>query len=641
MPRAVRPGDEDRYRLLIDSIADYAIYMLDPTGIVTSWNPGAERFKGYVAEEIIGQHFSRFYTEEDKAAGLPARALATAAKEGRFESEGWRMRKDGRRFWANVVIDPVRAPDGTIIGFAKVTRDLTERRATEEALRQSEEQFRLMVQGVSDYAIYRLDLEGLVSSWNLGAERIKGYRPNEIIGRSFAEFYTPEDQASGLPARGLATAAKEGRFEAEGWRMRKDGTRFRAHVIIDAIHDEAGNLTGFAKITRDITERDTAQRQLEAAREALFQAQKLEAIGQLTGGVAHDFNNLLMAITGSLELVRKRLPEDPKITPLIDNALMGAQRGATLTQRMLSFARRQAMKTEVVDVEALVRGMEGLIERSVGSGITVRLDFPANLPPIETDALQLETAILNLAVNARDAMLGEGALRLWADWLPAESAKIHPNGFVRLCVEDTGVGMDAETATRAVEPFFTTKGVGRGTGLGLSMVNGLVEQSGGRLTIDSEPGGGARVELRFPACTGSAQPVEAQAAPSPSVSGRPLSILAVDDDVLVLMNTAALLEDLGHQVTEAESVAEALEHLEARPFDLVITDQVMPGATGLELVALIRERWPDLPVILATGYAELPAEIGATLHQITKPFMQHDLVKALAKVMPASRALAD
>jgi PAS domain S-box-containing protein len=302
--------DEGRYRLLVESITDYAIYMLDSDGVVTSWNPGAQRFKGYVADEIVGQHFSVFYTEADRAAGGPAKALAAAAQEGHFEREGWRVRKDGTRFWAHVVIDPIKTDGGALIGFAKITRDLTERREAEAALRQSEQQFRLLVQGVADYAIYMLDRRGNVSSWNLGAERIKGYAPAEIIGQHFSRFYTEEDRTAGLPAEGLATAEREGRWENEGWRLRKDGSRFWAHVVIDCIRDDDGKVVGFAKITHDNTERRDAQRALEEAREALFQSQKMQAVGQLTGGVAHDFNNLLTVIIGGLDTLKRCEPHE-------------------------------------------------------------------------------------------------------------------------------------------------------------------------------------------------------------------------------------------------------------------------------------------------------------------------------------------
>ena len=348
--------DAERFRLLVESVSDYAIYMLDPEGIITTWNAGAQRFKGYTADEIIGQHFSRFYTEEDRRSGLPARALATAAGEGHFEQESWRVRKDGTRMWAHVVIDPIRDGDGGLIGFAKITRDISERKAAQDALRRSEERFRLLVQGVTDYAIYMLDPEGHVTNWNPGAQRFKGYKEEEIQGEHFSRFYTEEDRATELPRRALETAVRDGRFEQEGWRVRKDGSRFWAHVVIDPIWDEGGKLLGFAKVTRDVTEKREAQEALEKARAALFQAQKMETVGQLTGGIAHDFNNLLAVVCGNLELVLKRMPADAKLKRWLENAFEAAQRGATLTKRMLAFARRQDLKIEAVNVPNLVTG---------------------------------------------------------------------------------------------------------------------------------------------------------------------------------------------------------------------------------------------------------------------------------------------
>src|SRR5690348_14939840 len=245
---------EGRFRLMVENVTDYAIYMLDPNGVIVNWNAGAERMKGYKAEEIIGNHFSRFYSKEERQAGLPAKVLETAAKEGHHQDEGWRIRKDGSRFWASVEIDAIRDPEGRLIGFGKVTRDVSERRAAQEALRSSERQFRLLMDGIRDYAIYMLDPSGVISSWNAGAERIKGYSANEIIGHHFSRFYTEADRAAGAPVRALVTAASEGRFESEGWRVRKDGSAFWASVVVDRIQDENGKLLGFAKITRDITE---------------------------------------------------------------------------------------------------------------------------------------------------------------------------------------------------------------------------------------------------------------------------------------------------------------------------------------------------------------------------------------------------
>ncbi|MGE4047297.1 MAG: PAS domain S-box protein, partial [Acetobacteraceae bacterium] len=332
------------HHLLVQSVVDYAIFMLDPEGRVTSWNPGAERIKGYTREEILGSHFSRFYPPEELAAGVPARALRIAAETGRFHTEGWRIRKDGSRFWAMIVIDRIDQ-GGKLLGFAKITRDMTEERAAQLEALEKERQFRLLVRGVTDYAIFMLTPDGCVSNWNTGAERIKGYTEPEILGEHFSRFYTEEDRAAGLPRKALETARREGRYESEGWRVRKDGSRFWAGVVLDAIADDQGELIGFAKITRDLTERREVQLELEKSREQLFQSQKMEAVGNLTGGLAHDFNNLLTGISGSLELMRARLAQG-RINDLeryIIAAQGAAARAAALTHRLLAFARRQRL----------------------------------------------------------------------------------------------------------------------------------------------------------------------------------------------------------------------------------------------------------------------------------------------------------
>jgi PAS domain S-box-containing protein len=634
-------GEDARYRLLVNAITDYAVYMLDPTGIIVSWNPGARRFKGYERDEIIGNNFSQFFTEEDRLAKVPQRALDSAAREGKFETEGWRVRKDGTRFWAHVVIDPILGAEGELVGFAKITRDLTERRLAEETLRQSEERFRLLVQSVTDYAIYMLDPDGYITNWNAGAQRIKGYRPEEVIGKHFSMFYTDDDRARGEPQRGLDTATREGRFEKEGWRVRKDGTRFVANVVIDPVRDPTGAIIGFAKVTRDVTERVEAQRALDLARETAFQTQKAEALGQLTGGIAHDFNNLLMVILSSLELVQKRLPDDPKISRLIGNAVQGAQRGASLTQRMLAFARRQDLKTEPVDIAGLVRGMIDMLGRSLGPAITITTSLPHDLPHAQADTNQLELALLNLAVNARDAMLGGGALTISARKQDMRTGEL-PNGhYVCISVKDTGAGMDNETLARAAEPFFTTKGVGKGTGLGLSMVHGMAEQLGGRLLLKSRIGEGTSAEIWLPIANEdpriSSSPGAAQTDP---INTKPASlvVLAVDDDALVLANIATMLEDAGYTVLQANSGLEALSVLRATPqVDLVVTDHAMPNMTGCELAEAIRVERPQIPVILASGYADLPAGAAAGIPKLPKPFRQSDLIDMVTATLTAPK----
>jgi PAS domain S-box-containing protein len=628
----------NRFELLVQSVADYAIYMLDPSGTVVSWNAGAERLKGYAPAEIIGRHFSHFYTIEDRAAEIPTDALRTAERDGRFEAEGWRVRKDGTQFWANVVLDPIRAPAGELLGFAKVTRDLTERRANEEALRHSEERFRLLVQSVTDYAIYMLDPQGHVVSWNAGAERFKGYAAHEIIGRHFSSFYTDEDREAGTPRIALHTAETTGRFEAEGWRVRKDGTRFWASVVIDPVRAPSGDLLGFAKITRDLTERRQSQLALEQAREAFFQAQKMEAIGKLTGGVAHDFNNLLAAIVGSLDLARRKMADGADISRFIDNAMKAAERGATLTQRMLAFARKQELKLETVDPVALVRGMAELLQHTIGAGVRIDTQFPLLVKRVHADPAQLELALLNLAVNARDAMPEGGRIVIAAREervLPGEGSKA--GDYVCLSVTDTGRGMDSETLVRATEPFYTTKGVGKGTGLGLSMVHGFAEQCGGRLLLDSRPGEGTTADIWLPVSQAEAAEPLGDVAPQRRPAEAQLVVLAVDDDSLVLTNTAAMLEDAGHRVLQAQSGKAALQLLSEHRVDLLVTDFAMPEMNGAQLAQAAQVGWPALPVLLVSGYAELSETMAEDFPRLAKPFRQDQLLPAVEQAVAAQR----
>jgi PAS domain S-box-containing protein len=547
---------------------------------------------------------------------------------------------------------PLALSDGTT-GQLAISRDVTERNKGRDAqrrlnaeleerirertaeleaalhrLQESERSFELLVESVTDYALYRLDPAGRIVSWNSGARRIKGYEAAEIIGKNFECFYSEQDRAAGVPAAGLRTAAREGRLETEGWRLRKDGSRFWANVIIDAIHSN-GRLVGYAKITRDITERRAADARLR-------QSQKMEAVGQFTGGAAHDFNNLLMAILGSLEILRKRLPNDPRLLALLDNAVQGAKRGSSLTQRMLAFARRQELKQEAVDLAHLVNNMLELLERSLGPTINIETRFPREAVRVRTDANQLETALLNLAINSRDAMPSGGTITITVAEHPIAVA--HPTGlppgpYACLSVTDTGQGMDEATLARATEPFFTTKGIGKGTGLGLSMVDGLIGQSGGKLIVQSVPARGSTIELWFPITTqtdaaGERNPTDATEG---SQTQRQLYILAVDDDSLVLANIAAMLEDLGHRVIAVGSGARAIEEIESTPaIDLVITDQAMPVMTGTQLIESLRVRRPALPVILATGFAELPKGLSTSIGRLSKPFTQRALAEALA-----------
>jgi signal transduction histidine kinase/ActR/RegA family two-component response regulator len=376
-------------------------------------------------------------------------------------------------------------------------------------------------------------------------------------------------------------------------------------------------------------------RERETALAQLFEAQKMDTIGQLTGGVAHDFNNLLMAVLGSLSLLEKRLPEDPRSQRLLHNAVQGAQRGAALTQRLLAFSRRQELKPQAVDVPQLVSGMRGLLERALGHDIELRTQFAGDLPPALVDANQLELALLNVALNARDAMAGGGALSISAHH-DTRSAIAGPNNleageYLCIVIADTGVGMDQATLAKATEPFFTTKGPGKGTGLGLSMVHGLAAQSGGLLRINSQPNAGTTLELWLPMAKTAAVSVST-ATPKTSLPNiGSCKVLIVDDDLLVMTGTSAMIEDLGHTSIEAHSAAEALDKLASGiEVDVVITDHAMPAMTGLQLARCIREKYSGLPVILATGYAELPGDpLSLGIPRLAKPCNQYDIAMAI------------
>jgi PAS domain S-box-containing protein len=628
-------NDAERFQLLVSAVTDYAIYMLDPTGRIATWNSGAERFKGYSASEIIGEHFSRFFTDEDRAAELPQRALRIAAREGRFEAEGWRVRKDGTRFWAHAVLDAIRGEDGRLLGYAKITRDVTDRKEREQALFESEQRFRMLVQGVRDYAIYMLDRDGTITNWNSGAELIKGYRAEEVIGGHFSRFYTEEDRGRGEPARALETALREGKYEREAWRVRKDGTLFWARVVIDPIYDESGRHIGFAKITRDETDRKRAQDELEEARSAVAQAQKLQALGELTGGIAHDFNNLMTVIAGSTELLLKRpdMPEE-KRRRYLEAIAETTKRATTLTSHLLAFGRRRAIRPEVLDLNVRLDALAEVLSRTIGSQIEVVLDLAPDLGRVEVDPAELETAILNAAFNARDAMPDGGRLTI-----ETRNRGEGEEAMVALTVRDTGTGMPRDVAERAFEPFFTTKEVGKGTGLGLSQIHGFAAQAGGRAELASREEEGTSLTILLPR-TG--KPLTAGSVETPrAVLPDELRVLLVEDNLQVRHFGEALLVELGCSVEAVATGDEALARLEAGGIDLVFTDVVMPGMSGVELARRVRESWPDLPVLLASGYSEEVTRLGGgEFTVLAKPYGAEALASAMANVLAAAREQA-
>ncbi|HEY1505862.1 MAG TPA: PAS domain S-box protein [Stellaceae bacterium] len=471
-------------------------------------------------------------------------------------------------------------------------------------LEEAEQHLTLLIDAVVDYAIFMLDPFGNVVSWNSGAQRIKGYDRDEIVGQHFSRFYTEADRTAGIPAHALAHAMDAGKYEMEGWRLRKDGSRFWANVVITAIRDDAGTLIGFAKITRDLTER-------RATEERLRQAQKMEAVGQLTGGLAHDFNNLLTVITGNIETLKRRLADrsEPALERLASAAQRGAERGALLVHRLLAFSRSQPLAPKAVSVNTLVGGMSDMLRRTLGETILIENVLAGGLWTTFVDTTELESALLNLAINARDAMPDGGRLTIEAanvflDEAYAAEAEIAPGQYVGIFVSDTGTGMTPDVIAKAFEPFFTTKGVGEGTGLGLSQVYGFIKQSGGHVKVYSEVGAGTTVKLYLPRhiepATRDANPA-AQAAPQ----GHGETILVVEDDPDVRTFTIEMLRELSYTVVEATDGQGALRMLDAhREIVLLFTDVGLPGGmNGRQLADEALRRRNQLKVLFTSGYA--------------------------------------
>jgi PAS domain S-box-containing protein len=535
----------------------------------------------------------------------------------------------------NLDYTPILGEDGLPGGVLAIVLEATERARADGMAHEAEQHFRLLVHGVTDYAIYMLDPTGVVSSWNPGAERIKGYRREEILGHHYSRFHTEEDRVAGVPQKALAIAAAAGKYENEGWRVRKNGERFWASVVVDAIRAVDGTLVGFAKVTRDMTEHRKAQQALEEAREALFQSQKMEAVGQLTGGVAHDFNNMLAGIIGAMELLRRRIRDGrySEVDRYIDTAVASANRAAALTARLLAFGRRQSLDVKPVNVNAVVTSMVDLLGRTMGEDIALETRLHPDLWPAMTDANQVENALLNLAINARDAMPDGGKLTVTTtgttlDRADAGAADSPMAGdYVVLQVSDTGQGMAPEVLARAFEPFYTTKPLGQGTGLGLSMIYGFAKQVGGHVRITSELGQGTTVLLYMPRTRGvGAERLEATDAAGEAPAGAGETLLVVEDDSSVRMQVMDYLTEMGYAAIEARDGASALPVLRSqRRIDLLVTDVGLPGGmNGRQLADIARQLRPGLKTLFITAYAE-----GATsrtrfldpgMELIAKPF---------------------
>jgi PAS domain S-box-containing protein len=484
----------------------------------------------------------------------------------------------------------------------------------------SERNFRLLVEGIVDYAIYMLDIDGRVSNWNAGAERIKGYQAREIVGQHFSRFYTPADQAAGRPARALRIARETGKYEEEGWRVRKDGTFFWASVVIDPIRDEAGKLLGFAKITRDITERKEAQEKLAQIQKQLAESQKLDALGQLTGGVAHDFNNLLMIISGNLHTIGKEIKSEKGIRAL-QSIGTASERAGALTRQLLTFARRQNVQPQPIKPNERLQDLRDVLASGIGSSASLVIDVPEDIWHVIADPNEFETALVNLVINARDAMPDGGTIIVGARNVPEEN-------HVAISVEDTGVGIPDDIAAKVFDPFFTTKGVGKGTGLGLSQVHGFAHQAGGSIGLKSELGKGTKITICLPRAAGVLSAEQSHA--TVTANG---TVLLVEDNPEVAVASTGLLEELGYIVRWAPNAAAALVELEKGDIDIVCSDIVMPGKMdGVGLARYIREKKPRLPILLMTGYSATAKELGGQFPLLRKPYQLHELSRELQKL---------
>ena len=494
-----------------------------------------------------------------------------------------------------------------------------------------------LIDGVRDCAIYMLDTNGVVVSWNPGAERIKGYSADEIVGQHFSTFYTLEDRNGGLPQRALRIAQETGKFEGEGWRVRKDGTKFWASVLLDALrrNDE---LIGFAKITRDMTERRLMQEQLH-------QAQKMEAIGQLTGGVAHDFNNLLTVVQGNLDKLSQLLaPDQVRCRRCVEQALQASERAAGLTQQLLAFARRQPLRPKPVNINGLIGPWSDLIRRTLPEKIDIRVVADEHVGMASVDANQLESSLLNLAVNARDAMPGGGTLTIETATTTVGEAdarlmELLPGSYVLICMSDTGIGMSQEVVQRAFDPFFTTKPLGQGTGLGLSQVFGFVKQSEGHINIYSRLGHGTTVKIYLPRLAGTTSTADNEAKAAAHIGrDRKETILVVEDNDAVRSFTIDTLRDFGFNVVEAVDASEALSILDKnRHVDLLFTDIGLPGLNGRELAGTVQRRYPGVRMLFTSGYAQMPAPVGsptlADIPLLSKPFTRAQLYQQISEVL--------
>jgi PAS domain S-box-containing protein len=625
---------ERNYRLLVDGVTDYAIYMLDKDGLVTSWNSGAKRIKQYTADEIIGRHYRAFYTELERANEEPERNLRIAERDGRFEAHAWRTRKDGSQFWANVVIEPLRDENGGLIGFAKVTSDITERRDSERKIREAGERINALIETVVD-GVIQIDKLGMTQTVNPACLKLFGYRIEEVVGRSIEGLIlqpSPDEQV--CYDETTVRRMIGGRREVEG--LRKDGSTFPMMLSVGEARQDGEPI--FVIIIHDLSEHKRTQEQL-------VQAQKMEMVGQLSGGIAHDFNNLLTVIVGNAEFLGEQLGARRDLMHLAADIVRAGERGAELTQRLLAFSRRQMLRPVVIDCNELLGSMQKLLRRTLHDDIEIKVDF-VPLDAAFADPAQLESAILNLALNAQDAMTAGGCLTLSTsnasldDHASGFNPGIAPGEYTMISVTDNGAGMSDKILRRVFEPFYTTKDVGKGSGLGLSMVYGFVKQSNGHVTIQSAPGLGTTVRMYLP------QVVRlTPRASEPSGNDEGLfprgneTVLVVEDDPFVRSFVMKRLESLGYSVVAAIDSNDALRKLRTEiDIDIVFTDIVMPGGiNGWELAELAKQIRPGLPVLLTSGYALETLVLHGRLQPgamvLAKPYRKDALARRLREIL--------
>lgn len=623
-------------------LANLGSWSWDITANKVSWSEQLMEIYGVTAATAPSkvEDFVGFLHPDDRERVQKSIGTALEGRTTDFSHEERIIRPDGVMRYLQSVGEVVRDDDGAPIRMLGVCLDVTARHEAETALRDSEQNYRFLLKGVRDYAIYTLDSEGRVNGWDEGAGRIKGYSAGEIMGRHLDIFLTDEDRAAKLGEQALIKATQRGQFDGQSWVVRKDGSRFFASFVIDATRNDAGELIGFAILVRDITAQHEAQLALEQTREQLAQSQKMEALGQLTGGIAHDFNNLLMIVSGYAQILEKRVTEQ-KDTHAVNAIRAAAGRGERLTRQLLTFSRRQQLMPVVIDLPARFEAVRDMLTPSLGGIIDFICDAAPDVWPVKTDLGELELALVNLAVNARDAMPDGGSMTLQARNVvlqPGSSVGSLTGDFVALALIDTGTGIAADALAKVFEPFFTTKPVGKGTGLGLSQVHGFANQSGGAVTVSSELGKGTVVTIYLPRAQTEAEQAaaEQEAATSEPAQG---TVLVVEDSREVAEVTTALLEQLGYRVVRAENAAEALRHLEQGiAFDLMLSDIVMPGAMdGMALAHLCRERFPDLPVLLVSGYNEAAQAADGHFDMLRKPFELGALEGAIDQALDKMR----